>query len=172
MFDVSDETTLKGAIVVRLKRTSVIRRRSMNEGQKNLGTTEFCHKFCMSTSEPVIDYLSIPLGRIEYPGLGFLWIGSKKDASDLRVLRERSICFVLNCTRDHLDGGVKNFHEKEPGFRYHRIPLRDVDSEVCHSLYQDIYCPDATFVCSPGSLAIYKSRQRDGLRMSGSLCDG
>jgi hypothetical protein len=84
----------------------------------------------MSSNEDLIDYLSVPMGRIDFDELRFLWIGSKRDANDLDTMRSRDICFVVNCTRDHLEGGVKNFHEKEPGLRYLRIPLKDHDTEV------------------------------------------
>jgi protein-tyrosine phosphatase len=78
---------------------------------------------------PVVDFLTIPMGRIDHPNFAFLWIGSKRDAANLDGLRANGISFVVNCTRDHLDGGVKNFHENERGFRYFRLPLKDQESE-------------------------------------------
>lgn len=85
----------------------------------------------MSLTEAIVDYSLIPMGQLDSHGLEFLWIGSKRDASDLEALRSRGISFIVNCTRDHLEGGIKNFHEKEPGFRYCRVPIKDNDSEVC-----------------------------------------
>lgn len=102
---------------------------------KKLPVKEFRHKFCMSSSVENIDYLSIPMGRIDHPQLNFMFIGSKRDACDIDALRSMNVCFVVNCTRDHLEGGVKNFHEKEPGFRYFRVPLKDQETEVCAPVY-------------------------------------
>lgn len=90
----------------------------------------FVTQFCMSSDDQLVDYLSIPMGKLDHPGLEFLWIGSKRDANDLEKLRSNQIFFIVNCTRDHLEGGVKNFHQKEPGFRYFRVPLKDQDTEV------------------------------------------
>ena len=77
----------------------------------------------------VPDFLSTPMGRLNHPELDFLWIGSKRDAANLEGLRANNISFVVNCTRGHLEGGVKNYHENERGFRYFRVALKDTESE-------------------------------------------
>jgi hypothetical protein len=84
----------------------------------------------MTTDSEFVDYLAIPMGRLDHPDLSFIWIGSKKDACSMDELKSNSIHFIVNCTRDPLEGGVKHFHEKEPGFRYYRVPLKDNDTEV------------------------------------------
>ena len=86
-----------------------------------------------------IDFLSIRMGRLSHPELGFLWIGSKTDAADLQSLESQGIHFVINCTRDHLEGGVKNYHETVPGFRYCRIPLKDNEHEVRFSRFSNFF---------------------------------
>lgn len=72
----------------------------------------------MSSNYPSIDLASIRMKPLSRPDLGFLSIGSKLDASDKELLLKHEIYCISNCTRDHLSGGVKNFHEGEPGFRY------------------------------------------------------
>jgi hypothetical protein len=84
-----------------------------------------------SSDDTTVDYLSIRMQPIPHPGVDFLWIGSKADAADKEALERSNIYCIVNCTRDHLEGGIKNFHEGVPGFRYYRVPLKDNESEVC-----------------------------------------
>ena len=89
-------------------------------------------------SEPSIDFLGTKMAQVPSPDFNFLWIGSKADAADFDTLDRNGIMFIVNCTRDHLEGGVKNFHEGKPGMRYLRVPLKDNETEVCillRSLY-------------------------------------
>jgi hypothetical protein len=88
----------------------------------------------MSSSESLVDYLGLKMGKLDHPDLKYLWVGSKADASNLEALVANNIHFVVNCTPDHLEGGVKNFHETQRGFRYFRVPIRDVKSEVCFGI--------------------------------------
>jgi hypothetical protein len=84
---------------------------------------------CMN-AETTVDFLGSKMAPVPHPEFKYLWIGSKADAADLETLKSNDIHFIVNCTRDHLEGGVKNFHEGKPGMRYLRIPLKDNDSEV------------------------------------------
>ncbi len=75
----------------------------------------------MSSDDQLLDYLSINMGGLDSAGLKFFRIGPKRDATDIEKLLSNRITFIVMRTRDHLEGGVKNFHEKEPCFRYFRI---------------------------------------------------
>ena len=75
------------------------------------------------------------MAPVPSPEFDFLWIGSKADAANIESLERNGIQFIVNCTRDHLDGGVKNFHEGKPGIRYVRVPLKDNETEVLTSIY-------------------------------------
>jgi hypothetical protein len=57
---------------------------------------------------------------------GRLWLGNKRNASDLHVIRELGITCVLNCTAE-----VPNYHPNH--ISYHRVPLLD---EVDQSLME------------------------------------
>jgi hypothetical protein len=81
-------------------------------------------------SDYCIDFLAMKMAPIPSPDFNFIWIGSKADAADFDSLERNGIEFIVNCTRDHLEGGVKNFHEGKPGVRYMRVPLKDNESEV------------------------------------------
>jgi hypothetical protein len=91
-------------------------------------------------SESTIDFLGTKMAPIPSPDFDYIWIGSKADAANLDLLNENGIQFIVNCTRDHLDGGVKNFHEGVPGMRYVRVPLKDNETEVSSLFVTPILC--------------------------------
>ncbi|EER05050.1 dual specificity protein phosphatase, putative [Perkinsus marinus ATCC 50983] len=64
------------------------------------------------------------------PTLNWLWIGNRRDASDKGRLVAAGIKYVVNCTVEYLEGGVRNYHEVDPDFRYCRIPLRDNEQQI------------------------------------------
>jgi len=114
----------------------------------------------MSSTVANVDFLAVPMGRVDHPLVNFLFIGSKRDAYDIEELVAANVCFIVNCTRDHLEGGVKNFHEKEVGFRYFRVPLKDQETEVlfCYSLY--IIEIGTQPVCPSRCLEVHDPRER------------
>ncbi|KAF4700504.1 hypothetical protein FOZ62_008355 [Perkinsus olseni] len=64
------------------------------------------------------------------PTLDWLWIGNRRDASDKNRLMAAGIKYIVNCTMEYLEGGVRNYHEADPHFRYCRIPMRDNEQQV------------------------------------------
>ncbi|KAF4655706.1 hypothetical protein FOL47_009327 [Perkinsus chesapeaki] len=74
-----------------------------------------------------------PMGQnvmAHMPTLDWLWIGNRRDASDKERLLAAGIKYVVNCTVEYLEGGVRNYHEADPEFRYCRIPMRDNEQQV------------------------------------------
>ncbi|KAF4746894.1 hypothetical protein FOZ62_029994 [Perkinsus olseni] len=67
--------------------------------------------------------------------LDWLWIGNRRDASDQNRLMAAGIKYIVNCTMEYLEGGVRNYHEADPHFRYCRIPMRDNEQQVLGILY-------------------------------------
>ncbi|KAF4711997.1 hypothetical protein FOZ63_029288, partial [Perkinsus olseni] len=74
-----------------------------------------------------------PMGQnvmAHLPTLDWLWIGNRRDASDKNRLMAAGIKYIVNCTMEYLEGGVRNYHEADPHFRYCRIPMRDNEQQV------------------------------------------
>ena len=61
--------------------------------------------------------------------LPWLLVGDKSTAKDRALLRRLNVRYIINCTPSRTDGGVANFFEKEPCFEYHRVLLRDLNTE-------------------------------------------
>jgi len=55
---------------------------------------------------------------------GFLYLGSRAVAEDIRALRDIKVTHIVNCSRDH-DDGVPNYWESGENFTYLRVPLQD-----------------------------------------------
>ncbi|KAL1503838.1 hypothetical protein AB1Y20_012304 [Prymnesium parvum] len=61
--------------------------------------------------------------------LPWLYMGDKAVAKDRTLLRQLNVRYIVNVTPPRTDGGVANFFEKEHGFEYLRLPLRDMNTE-------------------------------------------
>jgi hypothetical protein len=55
---------------------------------------------------------------------GFLYLGSRAVAEDIRTLRDIKVTHIVNCSRDH-DDGVPNYWEAGDNFTYLRVLLHD-----------------------------------------------
>lgn len=61
--------------------------------------------------------------------LDWIWIGDAEDARNKEALQKNNVRYVLNCTPLRQDGGVLNFHEKDPFFSYCRVAMGDNATE-------------------------------------------
>lgn len=67
--------------------------------------------------------------KLNHESVDWIWVGSADDARDCAALRKNNIRYVLNCTMDKSNGGVPNFHKKDPAFTYCRLSMADNTTE-------------------------------------------
>mmetsp|Transcript_36091 Transcript_36091/g.94493 ORF Transcript_36091/g.94493 Transcript_36091/m.94493 type:complete len:552 (-) Transcript_36091:37-1692(-) len=69
--------------------------------------------------------MALKMAHLLEPGMEWLWIGNRKDASSAEALKANGVKYVLNCTIPPEQGGVRNYHDEDPYFTYCRLPLKD-----------------------------------------------
>jgi len=62
--------------------------------------------------------------------LDWIWIGDAEDARDAVALKQNNVRYILNCTPPRTEGGVMNFHDKDPYFSYCRVAMGDNATET------------------------------------------
>lgn len=72
---------------------------------------------------------SAQMGNLQNEELDWIWIGDAEDARDATRLRQNGVRYVLNCTMPRQQGGVMNYHEKDPKFEYCRVAMADNATE-------------------------------------------
>merc|ERR1711963_604525 len=77
------------------------------------------------------------MGNLKHEDLDWIWIGDAEDARDAASLRQSNIRYILNCTPPRTEGGVMNFHEKDPNFDYCRIAVGDNATEHLTGRFQE-----------------------------------
>eukprot|EP00747_Dinoflagellata_sp_TGD_P032542 gnl/TRDRNA2_/TRDRNA2_136062_c0_seq2.p1 gnl/TRDRNA2_/TRDRNA2_136062_c0~~gnl/TRDRNA2_/TRDRNA2_136062_c0_seq2.p1 ORF type:complete len:299 (-),score=39.27 gnl/TRDRNA2_/TRDRNA2_136062_c0_seq2:119-1015(-) len=70
------------------------------------------------------------MGNLTHEDLNWIWIGGTDAARNCARLRQHNIKYVLNCTQTRNNGGINNFHEKDPNFTYLRLAMADNATET------------------------------------------
>lgn len=76
------------------------------------------------------------MGYVKHEDLDWIWIGGAEDARDAVALKKHNVRYVLNCTHVRAEGGVSNFHDKDPFFSYKRLSMGDNATENLTSRFQ------------------------------------
>mmetsp|Transcript_68385 Transcript_68385/g.164131 ORF Transcript_68385/g.164131 Transcript_68385/m.164131 type:complete len:339 (-) Transcript_68385:60-1076(-) len=76
------------------------------------------------------------MGCLNHEELSWIWIGDAEDARDSERLKKNNVRYILNCTPERTDGGVMNFHIKDPWFTYQRIAMGDNATENLSNRFQ------------------------------------
>ena len=69
------------------------------------------------------------MANLEPRMVDWLWIGGRSDAQNASFLKKNNVKYILNCTQTKVDGGVPNFHTKDPYFEYCRLTMMDTASQ-------------------------------------------
>jgi len=77
------------------------------------------------------------MGHLKDEELDWIWIGDADDARDAGSLRRHNVRYILNCTPLRSDGGVSNFHEKDPYFSYCRTSMGDNATEHLSKRFEE-----------------------------------
>eukprot|EP00929_Paragymnodinium_shiwhaense_P080209 TRINITY_DN4181_c0_g2_i1.p1 TRINITY_DN4181_c0_g2~~TRINITY_DN4181_c0_g2_i1.p1 ORF type:complete len:2085 (-),score=719.12 TRINITY_DN4181_c0_g2_i1:212-6466(-) len=76
------------------------------------------------------------MGALQNEELDWIWIGNADDARDCVALRKHDVKYILNCTQPRNNGGVSNYHEKDPNFTYCRLAMGDNSTERLATRFQ------------------------------------
>lgn len=76
------------------------------------------------------------MGNIKHEDLDWIWIGGAEDARDREALQRNNVRYILNCTPPRNNGGVSNFHEKDPYFSYCRLSMGDNATETLSTRFE------------------------------------
>ncbi|KAF8819344.1 dual specificity phosphatase, catalytic domain-containing protein [Cardiosporidium cionae] len=97
--------------------------------------------------------------RVDSDVFSWIFIGDREDAKNLSMIRAYNIKYVLNLTPKTGDGGVPNFHHRDPNITYCRIPLQDNASEKLSSHFEDSwqFC-EKSRVREDGNLLVHCNR--------------
>lgn len=79
------------------------------------------------------------MGHLEHEELDWIWIGDAEDARDAAALRKHNVKYILNCTPPRNNGGVTNFHERDPYFSYCRLSMGDNATEHLASRLEEAW---------------------------------
>ncbi|CAK0841540.1 unnamed protein product [Prorocentrum cordatum] len=79
---------------------------------------------------------SAKMGFIQDEEFDWIWIGDAEDARDAVALKKNNVRYILNCTPPRTQGGVMNFHDKDPSFEYCRLSMGDNSTEQLASRFQ------------------------------------
>jgi dual specificity MAP kinase phosphatase len=79
------------------------------------------------------------MGRLKDEELDWIWIGDADDARDAGALRRHNVRYILNCTPLRSDGGVSNFHERDPYFSYCRTSMGDNATEHLSKRFEEAW---------------------------------
>eukprot|EP00448_Togula_jolla_P002350 CAMPEP_0170599900 /NCGR_PEP_ID=MMETSP0224-20130122/17049_1 /TAXON_ID=285029 /ORGANISM="Togula jolla, Strain CCCM 725" /LENGTH=302 /DNA_ID=CAMNT_0010924593 /DNA_START=76 /DNA_END=981 /DNA_ORIENTATION=- len=125
-----NEGTEKGADKVEVEEAA-----GTEEGspENSAGKKEKKAKKEKKEAKPEKDQKMAPL---RHKDVGWIWIGDAEDARDGPTLRKNGIKYVLNCTPCRADGGVANFHEKDPLFSYCRLAMGDNATESLSTKFE------------------------------------
>jgi len=76
------------------------------------------------------------MGCLNHEELNWIWIGDAEDARDAARLKKNNVRYILNCTPARTEGGVMNFHERDPYFSYCRVAMGDNATENLSNRFQ------------------------------------
>lgn len=76
------------------------------------------------------------MGALKHEELDWIWIGDAEDARDHAALRKNNVRYIMNCTPLRSNGGVANFHERDPNFDYCRLAMGDNATEDLTSRFE------------------------------------